>query len=212
MASTNPAAGRDGHHWQPPLLHLLQRRRRQRRRPGRRHHAHRGLRQRRLGSFHPGQVITDADPITAGNQTGVFGVNAFSSIRLGVNAVASSGTVDVFAGTYKENPTINKPLTLLGANAGLSGSGVRGSESVIVTNGNQNAVVTLQRPHTSPSTASPSTAMTPPSRAALLPAAMTPMSCTAFGRLRITATKRFRTTSSKRHSSVSVGTAKRAAA
>src|SRR5262249_19557629 len=49
-------------------------------------------------------------------------------------------TVNVEAGTYNQNPTINKSLTVRGANAGVSGSGIRGSETNVVTNGNQNAV------------------------------------------------------------------------
>ena len=44
----------------------------------------------------------------------VFGVNAFATIQTGVNAVAASGTVNVAAGSYGENVTIAKSLTLDG--------------------------------------------------------------------------------------------------
>src|SRR5262249_17453732 len=48
----------------------------------------------------------------------IFGYNAFTSVQSGVNAVAATGTVDVEAGTYAEAITINRPLTLLGAQTG----------------------------------------------------------------------------------------------
>jgi hypothetical protein len=47
-----------------------------------------------------------------------IGVDAFDTITKGVNAVATGGTVKVAAGTYNENVTIGKPLTLNGAGAG----------------------------------------------------------------------------------------------
>ena len=59
-----------------------------------------------------------------------------------INAVAANGTVDVLAGTYKENLTVGKSIKLLGANAGIAGASSR-AESIILTNGNQNAVVSL---------------------------------------------------------------------
>jgi hypothetical protein len=65
------------------------------------------------------------------------------TIQNAVNAATAGDTVNVEAGVFKENVSINKALTLLGANAGVTGAGVRGAESRIVTNGNQNAVVTI---------------------------------------------------------------------
>ena len=56
----------------------------------------------------------DGNPVN-----GTYGVNAFSTIQAAVNAVASAGTVNVLAGTYAENVTINQPLTLAGPNAGV---------------------------------------------------------------------------------------------
>ncbi|OWK44982.1 Flagellar hook-length control protein FliK [Fimbriiglobus ruber] len=89
-----------------------------------------------------GTLIPDADSIHAGNQPGVYGVNAFATISAGVAAVASGGTVIANAGLYHENVVINKPLTLTGANTGVSGSsGSRTTETEVLTNGNQNAII-----------------------------------------------------------------------
>ncbi len=51
----------------------------------------------------------------------VYGANAFSSIQAGVTNANTGGTVYVLPGTYVENVTINKALTLAGA--GQSGAG-----------------------------------------------------------------------------------------
>ncbi len=56
--------------------------------------------------------------VTDGFRQHTFGVDAFSTIQGGVNAVATGGTVEVDAGTYAESITITKPLVLLGAQAG----------------------------------------------------------------------------------------------
>jgi hypothetical protein len=54
----------------------------------------------------------------------VFGYNAFGTIQEGINAVASGGTVNVAAGTYTQNVTIDKTVDLLGdSGAVLSGAG-----------------------------------------------------------------------------------------
>ncbi len=65
----------------------------------------------------------------------------FQTIAAGVTAVLPGGIVSVADGTYVENPSIAKSLTLQGANAGTAGSATRGPESIIRTNGNQTAVV-----------------------------------------------------------------------
>jgi parallel beta-helix repeat protein len=61
---------------------------------------------------------TVAYDLTAGDLTDVgakiYGVNAFASVHDGVAAVAAGGIVDVLAGTYAEQVTIQKSLTLLG--------------------------------------------------------------------------------------------------
>jgi parallel beta-helix repeat protein len=54
--------------------------------------------------------------------------------------VAVGGTVNVSTGTFKENDQVFKAVTLSGANHGTAGSGTRGAESIVLTNGNQNAL------------------------------------------------------------------------
>ena len=73
--------------------------------------------------------------------THFFGIDAFATISDGVSFVAPSGTVHVDAGTYAENVDVNKPVTLLGAQAGqgttarftnfVSGKANPGVESII---------------------------------------------------------------------------------
>src|SRR4029079_15057914 len=59
---------------------------------------------------------------------------AFATISSGVAAVASAGAVNVLAGSYSDNVTIDKPLTLLGANAGIDPNHAsRTTESVVTT-------------------------------------------------------------------------------
>jgi hypothetical protein len=54
-------------------------------------------------------------------------------IQGGVATAAAGTTVRVAADTYAENVTVNKPLTLLGANAGVNpNTGTRGAETVVV--------------------------------------------------------------------------------
>ena len=48
-----------------------------------------------------------------------FGYDAFATIREGIDAVNGS-TVNVAAGTYVEDPVIDKAVTLLGPNAGIN--------------------------------------------------------------------------------------------
>ena len=65
--------------------------------------------------FSNGTVIADADPATAGNQTAIFGANAFATVQGGIDAVATSGTVVVNAGTYTTASLANsKTLKLIG--------------------------------------------------------------------------------------------------
>jgi uncharacterized delta-60 repeat protein len=65
------------------------------------------------------------------------------AIQRGINAATAGDNVHVQAGTFKENLTLNKSVQLLGNNAGTAGAGSRAAETVVMTNGNQSAVVTV---------------------------------------------------------------------
>ncbi len=74
-------------------------------------------------------VDDDYDSDTEG-----WGYDRFDSIQDGIDAVAEDGMVNVAAGTYEEDLTIDKAITLEGANAGVSAGrypGERGEESII---------------------------------------------------------------------------------
>ncbi|MDD2599352.1 MAG: right-handed parallel beta-helix repeat-containing protein [Kiritimatiellae bacterium] len=61
----------------------------------------------------------------------VYVTEASGSIQRGIDAAAADDTVNVAAGTFSVGANVTKSLTLLGANAGIDGSGTRGAESVI---------------------------------------------------------------------------------
>ncbi len=61
------------------------------------------------------------------NTTGV----TYCSIQAAVNAASPGNTITASAGTYTENVTVNKALTIRGANFGIAGCGTRNSESIV---------------------------------------------------------------------------------
>ncbi len=83
---------------------------------------------------------TDPDGVGPAN---AIGYDAFATIQGGIDAVAPGGTINVAAGSYVENPNVNKAVTLVGPNAGVAGSAVRNPEAFVRTNGNQVAVFSV---------------------------------------------------------------------
>lgn len=83
--------------------------------------------------FGNGQCRSSQRPNGSGAES-TSGIN-YCTIQQAVNAASPNDVISADAGVYNESIiTINKPLTLNGANAGISAGkypGVRGAESVI---------------------------------------------------------------------------------
>ena len=60
------------------------------------------------------------------------GNSGFSTIQAAVDAATAGDTILIAAGSYSENVTINKAVSLLGANAGVAGNAVRSAESSVL--------------------------------------------------------------------------------
>lgn len=68
----------------------------------------------------------------------------YTTIQAAINAAVSGGTVTVGSGTYNEAITINKPLSLVGANVGVNPvTSSRSTESVIDASGKGTFAVTV---------------------------------------------------------------------
>jgi hypothetical protein len=97
-----------------------------------------------------GDVVSNANDAAApGSITGTYGVDAFGTATSGavtgsvagaatiasaIAATDAGGTVQVLAGSYTEDVTVGKSVTLVGANAGISAginAGTRGPESTL---------------------------------------------------------------------------------
>ncbi|MBK9328918.1 MAG: T9SS type A sorting domain-containing protein [Sphingobacteriales bacterium] len=84
-------------------------------------------------------VLMGTFVLTSNAQITINGSGSFATIQAAVNAAPANAVIDVPAGTYDEVPTtgvitVNKPLTINGANANISAgrfAGARGAESVI---------------------------------------------------------------------------------
>ncbi len=80
--------------------------------------------------FAKGQAITDADPVTSGNQGAIFSTTAFATIDAALAAVAPGGTVYVNSGDYSaESVSLanDDTLAVLGAASGSPGAVTLGS-------------------------------------------------------------------------------------
>ncbi|QDU13974.1 Pectinesterase [Gimesia maris] len=78
-----------------------------------------------------GDAIADIDPVTGGDQAGVFGTHAFATIQDAVTAAASSGDLSdiiyIADGTYNENVTVGTSIEFIGAGTAattVTGSGI----------------------------------------------------------------------------------------
>jgi Ca2+-binding RTX toxin-like protein len=61
----------------------------------------------------------------------LVGNGGFATIQAAIAAAAAGDTIMIAAGTRTENAVVDKAVTILGANHGVSGTGTRGAESVI---------------------------------------------------------------------------------
>ena len=77
---------------------------------------------------------TGSDTICNGqadNATGSAPNCAFATIQKAVDTASPGDTIQVDAGTYHESPNLNKAVTLLGAQAGVTGGNHAGAETII---------------------------------------------------------------------------------
>ena len=69
-------------------------------------------------------------PAAGGTGTHYIGCDAFATVQGGINRVATNGTVNVAAGRYVENLSVDQPLSLLGPNAAINpNAGARVAEA-----------------------------------------------------------------------------------
>jgi len=75
---------------------------------------------------------TTIDGTVSGSADSVKVLSDKAKIAQGLNIINTNGTIDVAAGTYNEHLVVDKAgVTINGANAGISGNGVRGAETLI---------------------------------------------------------------------------------
>ncbi|HEY1036968.1 MAG TPA: peptidoglycan-binding protein [Candidatus Paceibacterota bacterium] len=74
------------------------------------------------------KVFVDAAAAPGGNG---LQSSPYKTITEALNRVTATGTISVAAGSYTENVTVNKAVTIEGPNAGVAGTGTRVAEAVI---------------------------------------------------------------------------------
>jgi hypothetical protein len=73
------------------------------------------------------EIVDDS----ASGKTLLVGNGGYATIQAAIDAAADGDTILVKSGTYAETLDVNKDVTILGANHGVAGTGVRGAETVI---------------------------------------------------------------------------------
>ncbi len=77
-------------------------------------------------------IVTGIEKIdNAGANILLVGNGGYATIQEAINAATAGDTIMVAAGSYNETVTIDKALTIQGANAGIAGTGTRGAETVL---------------------------------------------------------------------------------
>ena len=87
------------------------------------------------------QIVAGNWYVTPSDESAPYG--SAGAIQRAVNVASTNDTVNVQSGSYTDDVTINKTLTLLGAQAGVNAAGRSGSESVVNANSNGNTIFTI---------------------------------------------------------------------
>ena len=89
------------------------------------------MRVRGTDLFNDMQVVQGTSSMASTGRFLLVGDGGFATIKDAINAANNGDTILVAAGTYNESLNIDKGVTILGANAGILGTGTRGAETII---------------------------------------------------------------------------------